>query len=143
MRFFRNISPFLGGVLLAVGLGVSGMTQPQKIIGFLNFLGDWDPTLLFVMCGAVITYALSFRLIRKRSSPFFTEKFYLPTRKDIDLKLIIGSMIFGVGWGLAGYCPGPGLTALASGTSEAIFFSLSMFAGMALFQFVNYLSVDK
>lgn len=122
------------GALFAVGLGVSGMTQPGKVTAFLDFAGAWDPSLLFVMAGAVLVYALGYRLVTKRPKPLFAEAFHLPTRRSIDRPLVVGSALFGVGWGLAGFCPGPALTSLASLRLEPVLFVLSMLAGMAIFE---------
>lgn len=121
------------GFIFAIGLGVAGMTQPQKIIAFLDFQ-NWDPSLLFVMLGAVVTHALFYPLIRKRHSPLFDTKWHVPTRQDITPRLLLGSALFGIGWGLGGYCPGPALTSLASGDSKTITFVVAMFAGMWIFQ---------
>src|SRR5690606_37556201 len=97
-------------------LGISGMTQPGRVVGFLDVFGDWDPTLAFVMAGAVAVHFITYRLIRKRKSPLWAPKWHLPTDRKLDSKLVLGAVLFGVGWGLAGYCPGPALTSLASFT---------------------------
>jgi hypothetical protein len=121
--------------MFAVGLVVSGMTQPGKVIGFLDFFGNWDPSLAFVMGGAVIVNLVLFKFTtKKRKQPLFDAKFRIPTRSDIDWQLIGGAGLFGIGWGLAGYCPGPGLTALGSGTATAFTFVGSMVGGMLLYQ---------
>jgi uncharacterized protein len=124
------LSAFAVGVLFALGLGISGMTQPEKVIGFLDFLGNWDPSLAFVMGGAVVVYALGFRMIRGKSRPVFDEKFRLPTRRDITPSLVIGGTLFGMGWGMAGLCPGPALANLATGSSSIFVFVASMIGGM-------------
>jgi uncharacterized membrane protein YedE/YeeE len=129
---------FLSGLLFAAGLVIAGMTQPAKVIGFLDFLGDWDPSLAFVMGGGMLVYFVAYRLItRKRKAPIFEASFTLPTRKDIDLSLVGGAALFGAGWGLAGYCPGPAITSLGSGSLSAIVFVLAMVAGMALYRAVE------
>lgn len=121
------------GALFGVGLLISGMTQPAKVIGFLDVTRDWDPSLAFVMGGAVMVYGLLFRLTRsRRAGPWFDVKFHLPTRSDIDLSLVAGAAIFGIGWGLGGLCPGPGLVAAAGGSTAAIAFVGAMLAGMLL-----------
>lgn len=121
----------LAGALFAVGLLISGMTQPARVVGFLDLAGAWDPALGFVMGSAAGTYAILFRLIRKRRrNPVFEPKFSLPTRKDLDLSLIVGSALFGIGWGLGGLCPGPGIVAAAGGSSAALAFVAAMLAGM-------------
>jgi uncharacterized membrane protein YedE/YeeE len=119
------------GALFGGGLLVSGMTEPAKIVGFLDPLHGWDPSLAFVMGGAVLVNALAFRWIRRRR-PWFDVKLHLPTRKDIDVQLLAGAAVFGIGWGLGGLCPGPGLVAAASGNAAGIAFVLAMLAGMLL-----------
>jgi hypothetical protein len=107
------------------------MTQPAKVIGFLDVARGWDPSLAFVMGGAVAVYGLAFRAIgRRRAEPWFDATFHLPTRRDVDAALLAGSALFGIGWGLGGFCPGPGLVAAASGSSTGIAFSAAMAAGM-------------
>lgn len=119
------------GALFGAGLLISGMTQPAKVIGFLDVTRGWDPSLGFVMGGAVVVYALLFRLARRRRrEPWFDAAFHLPTRSDIDLPLIVGSAVFGAGWGLGGLCPGPGLVAAAGGSVPALAFVIAMLAGM-------------
>ncbi len=120
------------GALFGVGLLISGMTQPAKVVGFLDVLGAWDPSLAFVIGGAIAVYSVLFRLTRGRSQPWLDVKFHLPTRSDIDLPLIAGAALFGVGWGLGGLCPGPGLVAAASGSLPALAFVAAMLVGMLL-----------
>ncbi len=127
-----KVVSFFAGLLFAIGLGVSGMTQPTKVVGFLDLKGNWDPSLAFVMMGAIAVNAVLTRFILKRKYPLFAEKFSLPTRRDLDTRLIAGSAIFGVGWGLGGMCPGPGIVALASGSWMPLVFVASMTAGMFL-----------
>lgn len=131
------LSSFSAGALFALGLGISGMTKPAKVIGFLDVFGAFDPTLLFVMLGAVSVHFVLYRLIIRRASPLFDTRFHLPTRKDIDGRLVIGSAIFGVGWGLGGYCPGPGLVALGGGVLPALVFVASMVVGIKLEHWVK------
>lgn len=121
----------LAGALFGIGLLISGMTQPARVVGFLDLTGAWDPALGFVMGSAVISYAILFRVIqRRRKRPVFEPAFSLPTRRDLDLSLILGSALFGIGWGLGGLCPGPGIVAAAGGSSTAIAFVGAMLAGM-------------
>lgn len=129
----QNFVSFGVGVLFAIGLAISGMTQPQKVIGFLTF-GDWDPSLLFVMVGAISVHLIAYPLIRRRHSPLLDTKWHIPTRKDVTTRLMLGSALFGVGWGLGGYCPGPALTSVASGELRSILFVTSMILGMYLFK---------
>src|SRR6185295_7370618 len=98
-----------------VGLAVSGMTRPSKVVGFLDVFGAWDASLAFVMVGAIGVHAVLQRVIARRGSPLFEDRFHLPTRRDVDARLLAGAAVFGVGWGLGGFCPGPGLVAAASG----------------------------
>jgi uncharacterized membrane protein YedE/YeeE len=125
---------FGSGLLFSLGLGVGGMTQPAKVVGFLDFFGEWDPSLIFVMGGAVAVYFVAFRLITKRDVPLFSPSFGIPRRRDIDLPLIGGAAMFGAGWGLAGYCPGPGIASLGSGSVSPIVFVAAMLFGMMLFR---------
>ena len=118
----------LAGLLFGAGLVVSGMTRPEKVRGFLDFTGAWDPTLLFVMGGAVLVHALAYRMVKRRASPVFTASFQLPTRRDIDAKLVLGAAIFGLGWGLGGYCPGPAIASLPSGGASVLSFVAAMLA---------------
>lgn len=123
------------GWLFAVGLGISGMTDVNAVIGFLNLRGDWDPSLLGVMGGAITVYAIGFPLItKKRLTPLFAEKFTLPTAKSIDWRLVVGAALFGVGWGMAGVCPGPGLVSTVTGAQTALAFVAAMLIGMFVFQ---------
>ena len=121
------------GVLFAAGLCLSGMTNPTKVLGFLDLFGRWDPSLGFVMFGAVGTYALLYRLIMRRAAPLFASRFTIPSKKGLDRSLVVGSALFGVGWGLAGYCPGPVVTSLANGTRSALVFMLGMIVGLELY----------
>lgn len=130
----RNIAAFVVGLVFAVGLAVGGMTDPLKVIGFLDVTGDWDPSLAFVMGGAVVVYAAFFRRITRRTAPVLEPTFHLPTRRDIDRRLVFGALFFGAGWGLAGYCPGPALVSTMSFGAGAWIFTGSMLAGMALHQ---------
>lgn len=123
----------ISGILFGVGLVLSGMTQPSKVVGFLDFFGNWDPSLAFVMGGAVLINVVLFRMISKRKRPLFAEKFHLPTRKDIDWRLVAGGALFGIGWGMAGYCPGPAITSMVSLQTPAFIFVIAMAAGMFIF----------
>ncbi len=129
----ENALSFFCGILFAFGLGVSGMTQPGRVTAFLDFFGAWDPSLLFVMVGAILVYFIGYRLVTKRSKPLLSEAFHLPKRSEVDRPLVLGSALFGTGWGLAGFCPGPALTSMISLHREPLIFSGSMLAGMLLF----------
>lgn len=129
----QNVLAFTAGALFAIGLALSGMTLPQKIISFLD-PWNWDPSLLFVMVGAIGVHGVSYQFIRKRKSPILDSQWHLPSRSDITWRLIIGSSLFGIGWGLGGYCPGPGLTSLTSSNLQPLLFVTSMLIGMTVFQ---------
>ena len=116
----RNMVALLIGVLFGVGLVLSGMTQPVKVLGFLDWFGAWDPSLLFVMGGAVMVYGIAYRLVLRRKQPLLADAFVLPAHTGIDAKLIGGAALFGVGWGLGGYCPGPSIVSLGSGATDAL-----------------------
>ena len=131
------LAAFVSGVIFAIGLAIGGMTKPAKVAGFLDFTGNWDPSLVFVMGGAVMVHAVLYRLIRHRPTPLFAATFAVPTRKDIDARLIGGAALFGIGWGLSGFCPGPAITSLASGKSPVLFFVTSMIVGMYLYTLVD------
>lgn len=122
----------LAGVVFGVGLAVSGMMDPAKVIGFLDFAGDWDPTLAFVMGGALLVTAPAFYLILKRPRPALADSFDLPVKTTLDTRLLGGSALFGVGWGLSGFCPGPAVAALTTGLGPVFAFVAAMLAGMAL-----------
>lgn len=122
-------SAFAAGLVFGLGLWISGMANPRKVLGFLDVTGAWDASLLFVLGGAVGVTLVAFRLVLRRSRPLFAQRFHLPQSSDIDSKLVIGSALFGAGWGIGGYCPGPGITALASLSAEAIVFVIAMIAG--------------
>jgi len=123
-------SAFGAGLLFGLGLWISGMARPEKVLGFLDVAGAWDASLLFVMGGAVAVTLVAFRFLGKK--PLFADGFELPSRRDIDLPLLAGAAIFGIGWGIGGYCPGPGLTALASLAIDPLVFVAAMLAGGAL-----------
>lgn len=123
---------FICGVIFGLGLSISGMINPARVIGFLDVSGDWDITLLLVMGGALAVTAASFPLITRRSKPVLEEKFVLPTKTRIDKPLVSGAILFGVGWGLAGLCPGPALTGLASLSPSLFLFVAAMVAGQFL-----------
>ena len=133
-KHMDTIASFLIGLIFGVGLIFAGMTDPSKVIGFLDIAGRWDPSLAFVMGGAILVGIVAFRFARQRAANFFGGAMRLPTRDDIDKRLVIGSLLFGVGWGMAGFCPGPALTSLGTGNTRAMLFVLSMIAGMALFE---------
>lgn len=131
-----RLSVFVCGLIFGLGLGISGMTDADKVIGFLDVFGAWDPSLIFVMVGAIAVHLVLFRWIIKRPSPLYSGGFRLPTRKDIDARLLVGATLFGIGWGIGGVCPGPGLVSGAALSVEVWTFIGAMLAGMLVFQIV-------
>jgi len=121
---------FLAGLLFGVGLIVSGMTDPGKVIGFLDLTGNWDPSLAFVMLGAILVGFFAFRSAQRRTRTLLRSAMQLPQKRDIDARLIVGSVVFGIGWGLAGFCPGPALVSFGSGQDKAAVFVAAMLFGM-------------
>lgn len=133
-----NLAAFAAGSLFAVGLVISGMTQPAKVVGFLDVTGAWDPSLAVVMAGAVLAYfPLYWRLSRRGGAPVFAAQYLIPARGSLDARLLIGAGLFGVGWGLAGFCPGPALVASGSGATAALAFTAAMLVGMLLHRGMN------
>ena len=131
-KHFGLLSQYAIGVLFGWGLIISGMSNPQKILDFLDLTGLWDPSLMFVMLGAVLVGLAGFYVVSKRSEAFFGGALHIPTRRDIAKPLIVGSLIFGVGWGIAGFCPGPALVALGAGHLKALVFVIAMLVGMEI-----------
>ena len=131
-KHFGLLSQYLIGVLFGWGLIISGMSNPQKILGFLDLAGSWDPSLMFVMAGAVLVGLAGFYVVSKRTEAFFGGALHIPKRRDITKPLIIGSLIFGAGWGIAGFCPGPALVALGAGHFKALVFVIAMLLGMEI-----------
>lgn len=125
------VPPVLSGALFGAGLAIGGMTDPQRVRGFLDVFGRWDPTLAFVMAGAVMVMAVAWRARERMTRPVFAERFSLPGRGELDMRLIGGSALFGIGWGLAGLCPGPAVANLAFAPLQVLPFLAAMFAGMA------------
>ena len=128
----NRIVEFLVGLLFGLGLILAGMTDPGKVQGFLDLAGPWDPSLAFVMGGAIVVGYLAFALARRRTSALLGGAMRIPSAREIDRPLVVGSLVFGVGWGLAGFCPGPALVALGAGHWQALVFVLAMLAGMAV-----------
>lgn len=130
----KSFFSLLAGLLFGIGLIFSGMSDPSKVIGFLDISGSWDPSLAFVLGGAVLVGLLVFPFVSKRSKSILGEVMHLPTATQIDRRLVLGSVAFGVGWGLAGYCPGPALASLAQGGLKPLLFVVAMLLGMGLFE---------
>lgn len=137
----RSIVALASGLLFGAGLVVGGMTDPAKVLGFLDLAGAWDPSLAFVMGTALLVTLPTFQLLKGRKRPLFDDRFYLPTRKDLDPQLIGGAVLFGTGWGLAGLCPGPAIANLWTGSPQVLVFVAAMLAGMWLKDRLSALSM--
>jgi len=135
----HRLSEFIVGLLFGWGLLISGMTDPGKVIGFLDLTGSWDPSLALVMGGAIAVGFFAFGTAKKRTSNFLGGALHLPTSSDIDKRLILGALLFGAGWGLAGFCPGPGIVSMAAGQPKAAVFVVAMLAGMLVFEWMDRL----
>ncbi|MFT5588246.1 MAG: putative membrane protein YedE/YeeE [Bradyrhizobium sp.] len=133
MKMMKLLLALLAGLVFGLGLILSGMTDPAKVIGFLDLAGNWDPSLGLVMGGAVLVGLVTFRFSARRTKAFLGDAMHIPTTRQIDRRLVLGGITFGVGWGLAGYCPGPALASLASSGFQALLFIAAMLAGMGLF----------
>ncbi|XLZ72859.1 DUF6691 family protein [Massilia sp. SR12] len=131
------LTSLLAGLVFGLGLVISGMSNPDKVLGFLDLFGNWDPSMAFVMVGALLVGTVSFRIAGKRTRAILGAPITLPTARDIDRRLVLGSLAFGIGWGLAGYCPGPVITSLAVGGSKPWIFFLAMMAGMVVFELIE------
>ncbi len=126
----KYLVAFAGGIIFGLGLCISKMVDPNKIMGFLDVAGNWDPSLLLVMFSALVIVSIGYRLALKREKPVLDKKFYLPTNNQLDIKLILGAVLFGVGWGLIGYCPGPIVTSLGFLSVDIVIIFISMLVGM-------------
>ena len=138
MKFI--VSAFVAGLVFGIGLIVSGMTNPAKVQGFLDLAGQWDPSLGLVMAGAIAVGLFAFGAAKKRTTAILGGVMQLPKKSDIDLRFVLGSVVFGAGWGLGGFCPGPALVSLGTGRSEAVVFVLAMLAGMAIFEIAELIN---
>lgn len=125
----NRLAAWLAGLLFGAGLAWSGMADPHKVLGFLDVAGAWDPSLLLVMAGAMLTYALGHRLVMRRSRPWLDAQFHLPTNRRIDMRLLGGAATFGIGWGLGGYCPGPALAGVGLGNADLVWLLPAMLLG--------------
>ena len=128
----RLITVYLIGLIFGLGISISGMANPAKVLNFFDVAGTWDPSLAFVMGGALIVTFFGYRVVLKRQAPLMAPAFQLPTRRDFDLPLIGGSAFFGVGWGIAGFCPGGALPALGTGKSDVLIFVAALVAGILI-----------
>ncbi|MBR9911117.1 MAG: YeeE/YedE family protein [Gammaproteobacteria bacterium] len=125
----KNLVALLSGLLFGLGLSLGGMTDPAVVLAFLDLFGAWDPRLAFVMLGAVLTTAIGYRLVLRRPRPLLEDSFQLPKARHFDVRLIAGAALFGIGWGIAGYCPGPALASLSGGATSLLVLVASMVAG--------------
>jgi len=139
----QKLSAFIVGLLFGLGLILSGMTDPGKVQGFLDLFGNWDPSLALVMGGAIAVGFFAYALAKQRTRSFLGGAMHLPKATSIDKRLVIGSLTFGAGWGLAGFCPGPGLVSMASGEVKGLVFVAAMVAGMAVFEWLERVSTLK
>jgi uncharacterized membrane protein YedE/YeeE len=128
----RILSAVVAGLVFGTGIALSGMINPAKVLNFFDLAGSWDPSLAFVMGGALIVTAIGYRIVLRRTAPVFDTHFHVPTRRDFDTQLIAGSAVFGIGWGITGFCPGGSIPALGLGQADALVFVASMAAGIAL-----------
>ncbi|WP_428000978.1 DUF6691 family protein [Acidovorax sp.] len=133
----QRISEFGIGLVFGLGLIISGMTDPAKVLGFLDLAGLWDPSLAFVMGGAILVGVFAFAVARKRTTSVLGGAMQLPTAHHIDRRLVLGSLLFGAGWGIAGFCPGPAIVSLGAGEPKAVVFVLAMLAGMGAFEWLE------
>lgn len=126
----RSVSAFVIGLIFGLGIVISGMANPAKVLNFLDFAGSWDPSLAFVMGGALLTTLAGYRVVLRREAPLLAREFALPTRSDLDRKLIGGAALFGIGWGIAGFCPGAALPALGTGETDVFIFVAAVSLGI-------------
>ena len=133
----RILMALITGLVFGIGLIVAGMTNPAKVLGFLDLAGRWDPSLALVMAGAILVALPAFRIAAKRRQSLLGEPMHLPTATRIDCRLVLGSLAFGAGWGLAGFCPGPALASLATGAVQPLIFCAAMLAGMGIFELIE------
>ena len=134
---YKNIFSLISGLFFGIGLTIGGMTNPAKVIAFLNITNNWDPSLIFVMGGAIVFVLPSFYLLKNKEKPFFATSFQIPKSKNIDQKLILGPSMFGIGWGMIGLCPGPAISSIAFFQPLSILFIISMMSGFYLTKFIK------
>ncbi len=126
----QAVVALIAGIIFGIGILISGMASPAKVLNFFDFTGAWDPSLMFVMGGALLTTLLGYRLIFKRGRPLLSNHFHLPDRSDLDLRLIVGAAIFGIGWGITGFCPGGALPAVGTGRGDVLLFVAGIIGGL-------------
>lgn len=137
MKLQQPLVTLIAGLTFGLGLGYAQMIDPEKVLGFLDLFGAWDPTLAFVLGGAVAVTLLTFRFILRQPRPILGRQFYIPTRQDIDWSLVIGAALFGIGWGLGGYCPGPAIAALGLGSLNPVVFIVAMVVGSLTYRWLG------
>lgn len=133
----KLISPLLIGIVFGLGIAISGMANPAKVLNFFDIAGTWDPSLLLVMFSAMFTAMIGYYLVFKRPAPVFEEKFSVPTNRVIDTKLVVGSAAFGIGWGITGFCPGGAIPAIGTGRTEVFVFMAAMIAGIVVARYLE------
>jgi uncharacterized protein len=131
-----NLAVLICGIIFGCGLTISNMINPNKVLNFLDITGNWDPSLALVMLSAVIVTWVGYKFVLTRSRPILTNKFYLPHKTKIDFRLVLGAALFGIGWGISGYCPGPGMTAIVLGSMDPIYFLIGLVLSMCLHQII-------
>jgi len=134
----KGFVSFSCGLIFAIGLGISGMTNPEKVLGFLTLSETWDPSLAFVMVGAIGVHLISYLWAKRSKKPLYAENFDLPANKKVDAKLLVGALLFGLGWGLGGFCPGPAITSLVTFVPKVLIFCVAMFCGFAIYNILDY-----
>jgi uncharacterized membrane protein YedE/YeeE len=139
----QALTALLAGLVFGIGLIVSGMFNPAKVLGFLDLAGKWDPSLALVMAGAIAVGAFAFAVAGKRNQTLLGTPMLLPSNRRLDRRLVLGSLLFGVGWGLAGFCPGPALVALGAGYAKAVVFVVAMLAGMLIFEWAERMGSES
>ena len=138
MNNLRNLAALMSGLVFGLGLSLAQMTNPDKVLNFLDINGHWDPSLLLVLGGAVLLSALGYQLVFRRTAPLWERRFHLPLAASVDRPLLIGSALFGIGWGISGYCPGPAIASIGFGNPEALWVVPSIIAGAALQRWSHY-----
>lgn len=139
----RAITSLIAGLVFGIGLIISGMTNPAKVVGFLDLAGLWDPSLALVMGGAIAVGVVAFQIVRKRSTSLLGDPIRLPSATQVDRRLLLGGAAFGVGWGLAGFCPGPALASLATGGTKPAIFTVAMIGGMVIYELIERASAMR
>ena len=139
----RLVSTYLVGLVFGVGISISGMANPAKVLNFFDIAGTWDPSLILVMGGALVTTFIGYRLVFGRPAPLFEQAFFVPSNRGIDARLVGGSAVFGIGWGIAGFCPGGALPALGTGRWEVFVFSAALVAGILLARWMMSLQLQR